>query len=213
MLERIKICGIKDQKSLDACLDIQIGFIGFNFVSKSPRFITPQDAKPLRKQINNNHIKVVALIVDEDNSQIQHIINNVKPDYIQLHGHETVKRVQEIRQKFKIPIIKAIGIAEKNDIKTAETYFEYIDILLLDTKPLPNDNLTGGTGKKFDWSLINQLSNRPKSIMLAGGLNHENLEMAHSTTKADFYDICSGVEKMRGEKSIDLIQSLRSLKI
>lgn len=207
LMQKIKICGIKTQEALDACIQTQVGFVGFNFVPQSPRFITPSSAKIFRQQLPDT-IKAVALVVDPLDSELEEIRSLMSPDYLQLHGQESLDRVQEIQQNFNIPLIKAIGIADKSDIWHAESYFNYVDILLLDTKPIANASLTGGTGKQFDWQLCTELSTRPKPIMLAGGLYKENLNIARQITNADFYDICSGVESSRGIKSVELIKAL-----
>jgi len=210
MLRHLKICGITDQKSLDICIQLNIGFIGFNFVPQSPRYISPEDSYKLQKKIPQSIAKV-ALCVNETDIIISNIIKHLKPDYLQLHGHESLERVQYLRSHFKIPIIKAIGIATNQDIETAVPYFEYADMMLFDAKPTDKDILTGGLGKQFNWSLVHNIKTLNKPFMLAGGLNIHNLKIAQQQSNANFFDICSGVEEIKGTKSIALLQQLAQL--
>lgn len=210
MLHHIKICGITDTVTLDACIAIKIGFIGFNFVPQSPRYITPNDAVALGKNMPESIAKV-ALIVDEHDDTIETIINTLNPDYLQLHGSETLERVIALKQKFNIKIIKAVGIATQNDIDTAKVYFKDADMMLFDAKPSKHDTVTGGLGKKFDWSLLKHIHGLHAPFMLAGGLNYHNILEAKQHTKAAYFDICSGVETEKGIKSVTLIEQLKEL--
>ncbi len=210
MLHHIKICGITDTHTLDACIAIKIGFIGFNFVPQSPRYITPNDAVALGTHIPKSIAKV-ALVVNEHDDTIETIINTLNPDYLQLHGSETVERVIALKQKFNIKIIKAVGIATQNDIDTAKIYFKDADMMLFDAKPSNHDTMTGGLGKKFDWSLLHNINELDTPFMLAGGLNYHNILEAKQHTNAQYFDICSGVEIQRGIKSVTLIEQLKEL--
>jgi phosphoribosylanthranilate isomerase len=212
LLKTIKICGITDKPTLQACIDIGVGFIGFNFVQRSPRYITLDDAVILADYIPNS-VACVALVVNETDLMIEKIITHLQPDYIQLHGTETVNEIRKIKQKFDIKIIKAIPIANKTDIETAKQYADDVDIILYDAKPVnQNDTvLTGGHGHTFDWTLLSDMPHFPKPIMLAGGLNYMNLNRAKNETKADYFDICSGVEESKGKKSVTLIKQLHHL--
>ena len=117
-----------------------------------------------------------------------------------------------IKQKFKIPVIKAVGIATQADIDTAKIYFNDADMMLFDAKPKYSDELTGGLGKKFDWSLLGHIAGLDTPFMLAGGLNYHNICDAKHQTHATYFDICSGVEETKGVKSVSLIQCLADLK-
>ncbi len=208
MLNTIKICGIKDRPTLDACIDIGIGFIGFNFVPQSPRFISLDAVSALGHFVPQSIAKV-ALVVDATDAMISDIIVNLNPDYLQLHGTETPERLIALKQTFNIPIIKAIGIATQSDIEDARSYFDITDMMLFDAKATHLDTQKGGLGRKFDWSLMNNLTDLEKPFMLAGGLNHSNLHEARLQTQATYFDICSGVEITKGEKSIDLIHKIK----
>ena len=160
----IKICGINDKLCMDAAIDGKADYIGLVFYNKSPRNILLSDAKLLLKN-RNEHSKIVALTVNSDDDFIRNIEKNIKPDFIQLHGNETPLRCKEIKMKFKIPIIKGIGIKNKFDLIKANLDYENLcDIILLDS---PSTILPGGNGETFNWNIITN-SEPSKKWMLAG---------------------------------------------
>jgi len=134
VLNTIKICGVKDLPVLKACIQVGVGFIGFNFVQKSPRYIDIENAAFLGLH-TPHHIKKVALCVNETNGNLETIIRHLNPDYLQLHGYESRQRVQEIKAHFNIPIIKAVGIENQKDIDESCEYFDDVDMMLFDAKP------------------------------------------------------------------------------
>jgi phosphoribosylanthranilate isomerase len=212
MLKQIKICGITDKPTLDACIGVGVGFVGFNFVPQSPRYIPIGDAVNLASTMPKSTAKV-ALIVDETDAMIDMIITHLQPDYLQLHGTENIERLIAIKQKFNVKIIKAVGVGNHNDIENAKIYFEYADIMLFDSKPCMPNSLTGGHGQKFDWSLLHCVDMLDKPFMLAGGLNYHNLIQAKAQSNATYFDICSGVEYAKGQKSVTLINELKNLSV
>ena len=109
----IKVCGINDQMSMNAAIYNSVNYIGLVFYNQSPRNISIASAKIL-VQKRNKTSKIVALTVNPDDVFLLEIIKHINPDYIQLHGEETPDRCINIKNKFKIPIIKGIGI--KNDM-------------------------------------------------------------------------------------------------
>ncbi len=201
-LFEIKICGINDETCMTTAINYKVNYIGLVFYDKSPRNITIENSKKL---LNNRtkDSKIVALTVDPNNELIMDIKDNVKPDYIQLHGNETPKRCKEIRDNFDIPIIKGIGLNNKLDlIKSVQKFENYCDIILLDA---PSSNLPGGNGKKLDWTIFEGFKLK-KKWMLAGGLNLDNISEAIKVTNPPAIDISSGLELERGIKSPHLIK-------
>ena len=199
----IKICGINDKLSMDAAIESKADYIGLVFYNKSPRNLYLDDAKKLL-QNRNQHSKIVALIVNSDDNFIRDIEQNIKPDYLQLHGNETPIRCKDIKMKFKIPIIKAIGIKNKLDlIKANQDYQNLCDILLLDS---PSTILPGGNGEMFNWNIIKNWK-PSKKWMLAGGLNINNIEKAVYISNPPAIDISSGVEISKGIKDPEMIKN------
>jgi len=199
----IKICGINDKLCMDAAIESKADYIGLVFYDKSPRNLSLGDAQQLLKN-RNQHSKIVALTVNSDDDFIKEIKQNIKPDYFQFHGNETPLRCKEIKVKFKIPIIKGIGIKNKLDlIKANQDYENLCDILLLDS---PSTILPGGNGEMFNWNIIKNCGPQ-KKWMLAGGLNINNIEQAVKISNPPAIDISSGVEISKGIKDPEMIKN------
>ncbi len=201
----IKICGITQEKDISAIVDFGIDFLGFVLVKGSSRYVSINRLKRLLKVIPSP-ISSVALLVNPKDDIIEQITNEVKIDFLQLHGQESPERVSEIAKKSGIPIIKAIGIRKKNDLKKVINYEEVVDYLLLDAKPESQQHLPGGNGIAFDWRILKDF-NIKKPWFLAGGLNAENVSSAISIAGANMVDVSSGVEFEPGSKSIEKISS------
>ncbi|MCI5049472.1 MAG: phosphoribosylanthranilate isomerase [Rickettsiales bacterium] len=172
-------------------------FLGFISFEKSPRHVEPADIASLTKNLPTN-IKTVMVMVNPSDDDIQAHIDAWTPSYLQLHGNETVERVLEIKERFNLPIIKAFGIHNADDLPPIKAYEEVADYLLLDAK---DDTQKGGTGKAFDWNLLNEF-NPQSPWFLSGGLNEANIEAALSQTGAKFIDVSSGIESERGIKDV-----------
>jgi phosphoribosylanthranilate isomerase len=209
MTTAVKICGITDEAGLEAALAGGADYIGFVFFARSPRHLEIARAKVLRAMVpRNGTCKAVALVVDPSNDELAEIVSTVDPDIIQLHGHETVERVAEIRAHFHKPILKAVPVASAADVEDARAYLEpgrLADVLLFDAKPDPKAPLPGGNGLAFDWHILQGL-NASQSFALAGGLTSENVAEAVARTGAAIVDVSSGVERAPGRKDPELIR-------
>jgi len=199
----IKICGINDPESAKACDEAD--YVGFVFYQKSERFVTAFEAKKISDFISNKS-KRVGLFVDSDIDLIEYITNFVKLDMIQLHGSESLSMIKTIKKKLGKPIIKAIPVKSKKDVHLSKKFESICEMILFDTK---NESLqaSGGTGKSFDWKLLNGYNSK-KSWMLAGGLNIKNIKRAVEQTGAPIVDISSGVELKKGIKCPKKIKQL-----
>ena len=194
----VKICGLKTPETLEAAITAGADWVGFVFFAKSPRNVSLDEAKALGK-IVGSRAKKVALSVDADDAALADIEKALKPDFHQLHGHETPARVAAIRAKFGRPVIKAIGIAEAADLETAGAYETAADWLLLDAKPPKNAALPGGNGLTFDWQLLAGLD-LEKPFMVSGGLDPSNVGEAIAISHPAGVDVSSGVETAPGVK-------------
>ena len=201
----IKICGLTQEKDILAATSLGIDFLGFVLVKGSGRYVTINRLKKLLKGIPST-IGTVALLVNPENDIVEKIANEINIDFLQLHGQESPERVLEISKNSKIPIIKAIGISRKDDIKKIRSYENIVDYMLLDAKPESEKSLPGGNGIAFDWKIL-QGFNAKKPWFLAGGLNSDNVSSAISITGANMVDVSSGVEVEPGNKSIEKISS------
>ncbi|WP_212524798.1 phosphoribosylanthranilate isomerase [Actibacterium sp. MT2.3-13A] len=202
---RVKICGLRDAASIAAAVAAGAAYVGFVFFPKSPRAVTPDEARALAAEVPPGVAKV-ALVVDADDATLDGIVGEVPLDMLQLHGSETPARVAEIRARYGLPVMKAVGIAEEADLPKLAEFGRVADQILVDAKPPKGAALPGGNAIAFDWRLI---ANRrwPVPWMLAGGLTPENVALAIRMTGAKQVDVSSGVESAPGVKDADLIRA------
>jgi len=200
---RVKICGLTEPKTLQAAVDAGAAYVGLVFFEKSPRNISVADATTLAQAAPMGVCKV-ALVVNPTDADLDAMMGSVPIDMLQLHGHETPERVAEIKDRFGLPVMKAVGIADESDLAQLADYGQVADQILVDAKPPKNADLPGGNGLSFDWRLI---AKRRWSTpwMLAGGLTPDNVAEAVRLTGAQQVDVSSGVEVSAGVKDIQLI--------
>lgn len=195
---KIKLCGFTDLESVKTAIAEKCDFLGFVFCANSVRKISPKDAALLAKEVPAT-IKKVAVVVDADVDLLQQIYEQISPDVIQFHGHESPEFLRDFRKKFpQIKIIKAFRISYKEDLAQIKDFEDYVDYFLFDAK-------SPGSGKSFDWRILHNLSTK-KNWFLSGGLNVSNIDEALEVTGASYIDLSSGIEEIRGHKSSRLIQ-------
>lgn len=194
----IKICGLKTPEIVQTVLDQGASHIGFIFFDKSPRHVEPETAAELAELARGN-AKIVAVTVDADDTYLDAIVSAVKPDILQLHGHEIPARVSELKARFGLPVMKAFSIRDATDLEVALTYHRVADRLLFDAKAPKGSELPGGNGISFDWTLLERLDDSI-DYMLSGGLNAENVATALVQAKPAGLDVSSGVESAPGVK-------------
>lgn len=202
-----KICGLKTDQAVTAAVDGGAAFIGFVFFPPSPRNIAPATAGNLVR-IAAGRAEPVGVVVDPTDDEIEAILVEARVEWLQLHGRETPARVTAIKQRFDIPVIKAIPVAAAADVTRAEDYVGVADRLMFDAKP-PKDDidaLPGGNALRFDWTVLAGVDIR-LPWALSGGLNAENLAEAVAVTGARMVDVSSGVEDRPGEKNTALIKA------
>ncbi len=191
MSTRVKICGIKTPDAMTAAIEGGADYVGLNFHPKSPRYVETEVAKYLASYVPDS-VKIVGLFVDARNQRIEEILGNVRIDVIQMHGFEKPDRIAGLFDRYKKPVIKAFGIATKEDLKQIDL-FKKAGWVLLDR---PGD---GGSGQSFDWNILKGWKS-PKPWILAGGLNPNNVAEAVKLLKPDMVDVSSGVESEPGVK-------------
>lgn len=207
MAIKVKICGISTAEALDAAIDGGAAYVGLMFYPPSPRFLGLEAAAGLAARVPDS-IKRVGVFVDPADEVLAATTDAVALDALQLHGAEPPGRVTEIRDRFALPVIKAVKIAGAADLATARTQERAADILLFDAKPPADrpDLLPGGNALSFDWGIIaSEQWARP--WMLSGGLNADNLAEAVATSGARMVDVSSGVETAPGVKDTALIRA------
>lgn len=200
---RVKICGLKTPVDVAAVAAAGAAYAGFVFFPKSPRHLTLDAAREAALAAPPGLAKV-ALTVDADDAALDAIIEAVPLDMLQLHGHESPDRVAEVRARYGLPVMKAIGVADEGDLAAIFDYSTVADQLLIDAKPPRNAVLPGGNGLSFDWRLVAQ-RRWLRPWMLAGGLTPENVAEAIRLTNARQVDVSSGVESAPGVKDPALV--------
>lgn len=202
---QVKICGVTSAQAVSDAVAAGARYLGFNFFPPSPRYLTPQQARALMLDMPIGAAKV-ALVVDADDDSLSALLAQVPADFLQLHGHESPERVAEIRARFGLPVIKAVGIRDHADLDQMAQYFPVADQILVDAKPPKDAVLPGGNGLAFDWRLL-QGRVWPRPWLLAGGLVPENVAQAIALTGARQVDVSSGVESRPGVKDARQMQA------
>ncbi len=200
-----KICGLKTPESLRCAAESGARFAGFVFFPKSPRALDRDQARVLAGMVPTG-MRSVGLFVDADDAWLDHVLNAVPLDMIQLHGQEDVARVAWIKNRYKLPVMKALAVAGPEDLTTLEDYERVADWLLFDAKAPEGAALPGGNGLVFDWTILKNAAHK-KPWMLAGGLTPDNVAAALSVLQPDAVDVSSGVEASAGIKDHDKIRA------
>lgn len=202
-MTRAKICGLTTPDTLGAALDGGAGFVGAVMFARSPRNISPADAAALFERARGR-AKIVAVVVNPDDLLLSEIAATLKPDFIQLHGHETPARAEQVRALTGARIIKALPIRNAEDFATVAEWEPFVDHLMFDARPPEGSVLPGGVGARFDWSLLADRAFR-QPWFLAGGLEPGNVAEAVRVSGAPLVDVSSGVESAPGVKDAGLI--------
>ena len=192
----VKICGLKEPDHLRLAARLGAKHAGLVFYPPSPRALSIPAAASMAAA--GAGIGLVGLFVDPEDDLLEAALNAVPLALIQLHGDESPKRVQDIRQRWGIPVMNALKIAAPEDLSGLALYETVSDWILFDAKssgPLP-----GGNGAVFDWTILKDVRPR-KPWMLSGGLTPENVGLALSVLSPDAVDVSSGVEETPGVKS------------
>lgn len=207
---RVKICGLRTEAAIDAALEAGADLVGFVLYPKSPRNVSLAEAAALVAYAKAaGRVQTVTLLVDPDDALVSRVAAEIAPDLIQLHGHETPERAEAIRKASRLPILKAVAVAEPDEVGAALAYLAPgggADLLLFDAKPPAGAGaLPGGNGLAFDWHILDAARGQAP-FALAGGLTPENVAAAITLTGADIVDVSSGVESRPGEKDPELIR-------
>ena len=191
---KVKICGLKEEEHVLSAVHAGATWVGFMF-APSKRQISIERAAELAKLVPS-HVKKVGVFVNPTEEQVREAVNAVGLDYVQYHGNEE----PEFILKLGYPSIKALSIRTYEDVEKANKYD--VDFYLFDA---PGTDFAGGSGKVFDWSLLDQLSIPKGHVILAGGLNSENVGRAIEQVQPFGVDVSSGVER-EGVKDSHLIE-------
>lgn len=194
---RIKMCGMTRAEDVISASQLGADAIGFVFYPPSPRAVNIEQASALAQHCLPL-VSKVALFVDPDTQFVKNVIDELGVDILQFHGNEEVAFCEQ----FQKPYIKALRVSNTEDIREKIGHYSSANIILLDTyvKGVP-----GGTGQTFDWSLIPPgVSHK---LMLAGGLNAQNVKQAIIGSAPYAVDVSGGIEASPGLKSFDKMRA------
>ena len=201
----VKICGLSTGETLDMALEAGANAVGFVFFPPSPRHISYEVARKLAARVKGRAEKV-ALSVDADDALLATVVEALRPDALQLHGKESPARVSAIRQRFGLPVMKAIPVEVRGDLAAVADYAGVADRLLFDARAPREATRPGGLGTPFDWRVLQGFTSSIP-FFLSGGLDPDNVAAALTITGAPGVDVSSGVERAPGEKDVDRIRA------
>lgn len=189
MKTRVKICGITRRQDAEFAIENGADALGLVFYPASPRAVTLAQAKDIVANLSP-FVSIVALFVDADPEEVRACINALPIDVLQFHGEETVSYCEQFGMRY----LKAIRMRENVDLQSLAKEYSTASALLLDSYQI---GIPGGTGQVFDWSLIGKIN---KPIILAGGLDSNNVAMAIKQVQPYAVDVSGGVEQSKGIK-------------
>jgi phosphoribosylanthranilate isomerase len=189
MRTRVKICGITRAEDARAACEAGADAIGLVFYPASRRFLSHERARILRDGLPA-FVTAVALFVDPSRDEVERVIERVRPDALQFHGDEP----PEFCERFGLPYLKACRVKEGVDL------LEYLQPYMGASGWLADAYVEayGGTGTSFDWSVVPR--QRPRPLILSGGLTTENVRDAIRRVQPWGVDVSSGVESAKGIK-------------
>ena len=204
---KIKICGITGKE--DALLAAKLGAwaVGFIFVKNTPRYISPEKAAEIIKNLPVNLVKT-GVFANEAMDDIKTTVIEAGITKIQLHGDESPQFCKKLAEITGKEIIKAIKIKSIENLEIIPRYKDKVSFILLDSYC---EEQLGGTGKVFDWKIAKKANEQGIPVILAGGLNSDNAKQAYEFVKPYALDISSGVEKDKGIKDVEKLKTLFSV--
>ena len=182
-MTKVKLCGLSRIEEIEAANELKPEYIGFVFAPKSRRYVAPEAAAELKKQLSTE-IQAVGVFVNEAVEKIAGLLNDDIIDIAQLHGDEDEAYIRRLRQLSGKPIIKAFQVKSEKEIADARQC--PADYILLDSG--------AGTGTVFDWNILKKID-RP--YFLAGGLSAGNVGKAVKELHPFAVDVSSGIETDR----------------
>lgn len=187
---RIKICGITSVEDAHAAVDAGADALGFVFYEGSERHIPPAEARKITAALPP-FVAAVGVFVNASPDEISEAVRASGAGVVQLHGDET----PELASRVPFPVIKAVRVADRIDPGEFELY--PVQAILFDKR---SDDMYGGTGKSFDWSILRGLD-FGKKVILSGGLTPENVAGAVGVVRPYAVDVSTGVEDSPGRKN------------
>jgi phosphoribosylanthranilate isomerase len=198
---KVKVCGIRSVEEAEAALEAGADALGMNFWPSSPRYVGPRLAHEVINKLSPV-VSVVGVFVNEEASRIIDLASELRLSAVQLHGDESPDFCASLGS---IKTIKAIRVGQDFDLSVIERY--PVSMVLLDSNIKGS---YGGTGQRFDWRIAIE-AKRLARIILAGGLNIENVWEAITHVRPAAIDVCSGIEAEPGRKDLDKLQRFMAI--
>ncbi|MDA1370100.1 MAG: phosphoribosylanthranilate isomerase [Proteobacteria bacterium] len=196
----IKICGITRQQDALAAAELGASALGLNFYKLSPRCVDMGRAEEILEGLPES-VRVVALFVDPEPEDVVAVVSSGLVDLLQFHGNESAQYCES----FDLPYMKAIRVGSELDLSRQIADFRSAEFILLDSF---DEKVPGGTGKSFDWNRIETIvRSESLKLVLAGGLNPENIRQAIARVAPFGVDVSSGVELSPGIKDPQKLKS------
>ncbi len=189
MRTRVKICGITRRQDAEFAVEMGADALGLVFYSPSPRAVTIAQAQQIITDLPP-FISIVALFVDADPKEVKACLTALPISILQFHGNESA----DYCEQFNHPYMKALRMREGIDLKLEVSQYKSACAILLDSYKA---DVPGGTGQVFDWSLIKDID---LPLIVAGGLNAENVARAIEQVQPYAVDVSGGVEMAKGIK-------------
>ncbi len=196
----VKICGLSTSETLDAAIRLGATHIGLVHYEPSPRHVDLNTAADLRQRAEGK-VKVALLLVNASQQVTGEALSKVRPDIVQFHGNETPEWLARVKQLVPAEVWKAVGLKDAGTLERIRQYNGAADRILFDA---PAAAMPGGTGTRFDWSLLRN-HRHTMDWGVAGGLTPVNVAQAIAETGAPLVDVSSGVESAPGLKDVDKI--------
>ena len=197
-MTRVKVCGITNLEDALAALEAGAEMLGFNFYARSPRYVSPTEARRVVEQLPEG-VECVGVFVNESApAEVERVAREASVGAVQLHGDETPEFCRALRE---LTTIKALRVGPGYTPESAARY--PTDAVLLDAYVAGE---WGGTGHTFDWSLARRTREAVARLFLAGGLRPDNVADAVAAVRPYAVDVCSGVETSPGRKSLPLMR-------
>ena len=189
---QIKICGVTNLRDARACAELGANMVGFNFYSKSPRYIEPAAARPIVEAMPPG-VCTVGVFVDASADEIRNIAAAARVQCLQLYGPTSPDTYSELAREFRV--IRAFS-TDPHFRADEISFFADCDVLVDAHHP----NLRGGTGLTCDWLAARTARSFTRFLILSGGLTEQNVGEAIATVRPHGVDICSGIESEPGVK-------------
>ncbi len=197
-MTRVKVCGITNLEDALAALEAGAEMLGFNFYARSPRYVSPAEARGVVERLPEG-VECVGVFVNEAApDDVERIAREAGVGAVQLHGDESPEFCRVLRD---FETIKALRVGPSYKVEDAAAY--PTGAVLLDAYVAGE---WGGTGHTFDWSLARRTREAVPKLFLAGGLHPENVAAAVAAVRPYAVDVCSGVETSPGRKSLPLLR-------